>query len=195
MSPRCRRQTEPSPNNDQLILQLYVSWFYATYSLIESLSPTKTPSLYYYYIKLYILNGLVESFHHFVTATGDENDKQRDNAEYGGKWWPYSVVALEAEPSRLTRFQRLARGTRVRVIHDRQAVIAAFNHWEDVDLPDDWEASLGCDFIVENYDIGDSTYVLLKPGAFDETRYNVLQHHTHVFIHEAKQVIIELTKN
>ena len=33
----------------------------------------------------------------------------------------------------------------------------------------DWEASLGCDFIVENYDNGDSTYVLVKPGAFDET--------------------------
>ena len=72
--------------------------------------------------------------------------------------------------ARLTRFQQLTRGTRVRVVHDRQAVLAAFEAQDDVlGLPDDWEASLGCDFIVENYDNGDSTYVLVKPGAFDET--------------------------
>ena len=72
--------------------------------------------------------------------------------------------------ARLTRFQQLTRGTRVRVVHDREAVLAAFEAQDDVlGLPDDWEASLGCDFIVENYDNGDSTYVLVKPGAFDET--------------------------
>ena len=75
--------------------------------------------------------------------------------------------------ARLTRFQQLTRGTRVRVVHDRQAVLAAFEAQDDVlGLPDDWEASLGCDFIVENYDNQDSTYVLVKPGAFDETSHN-----------------------
>ena len=58
----------------------------------------------------------------------------------------------------------------LRGVHDRQAVLAAFEAQDDVlGRPDDWEASLGCDFIVENYDNGDSTYVLVKPGAFDET--------------------------
>ena len=75
--------------------------------------------------------------------------------------------------ARLTRFQQLTRGTRVRVVHDREAVLAAFEAQDDVlGLPDDWEASLGCDFIVENYDNQDSTYVLVKPGAFDETSHN-----------------------
>ena len=61
----------------------------------------------------------------------------------------------------------------VGVVHDREAVLAAFEAQDDVlGLPDDWEASLGCDFIVENYDNQDSTYVLVKPGAFDETSHN-----------------------
>ena len=75
--------------------------------------------------------------------------------------------------ARLTRFQKLARGTRVRVVDDRQVVLAAFEAQDDVlGLPDDWEASLGGDFVVENYDSGDSTYVLVKPGAYDETNHN-----------------------
>jgi len=51
-------------NNDQLILKLYVSWFFATFQLIESMV---VYDINYYDIKLYILNSLVESFHHFVT--------------------------------------------------------------------------------------------------------------------------------
>ena len=61
-----------------------------------------------------------------------------------------------------------ARGSRVRVVDDRRAVLAAFEAQDDVlGLPDDWEESLGNDFIVENYDSNDSTYIIVKPDAFD----------------------------
>ena len=75
---------------------------------------------------------------------------------------------------RLTRFQQLTRGTRVRVVDDRQAVLAAFEAQDDVlGQPDDWEASLGCDFIVEGCDSNDETYVLVKPDAYDEKSPNI----------------------
>ena len=64
-------------NNDQLILKLYVSWFYATFQLIESMV---VYDINYYDIKLYILNSLVESFHHFVTiyVTNDTLQRRTD---------------------------------------------------------------------------------------------------------------------
>ena len=63
--------------NDQLILKLYVSWFYATFQLIESMV---VYDINYYDIKLYILNSLVESFHHFVTiyVTNDTLQRRTD---------------------------------------------------------------------------------------------------------------------
>ncbi|KAJ8609483.1 hypothetical protein CTAYLR_005435 [Chrysophaeum taylorii] len=74
---------------------------------------------------------------------------------------------------KLTMFQKLARGTRVRVLDDRRAVLAAFEAQDDVlGLPDDWEESLGREFIVENYDANDSTYVIVRPDTFDEHEDN-----------------------
>ena len=74
---------------------------------------------------------------------------------------------------RLHLFQKLARGTRVRVVDDRRAVLAAFEAQDDVlGLPDDWEESLGNDFLVENYDSNDSTYIIVKPDAFDADNDN-----------------------
>ncbi|KAH8050253.1 hypothetical protein JL722_11457 [Aureococcus anophagefferens] len=68
---------------------------------------------------------------------------------------------------------KLARGTRVRVVDDRRAVLAAFEAQDDVlGLPDDWEESLGNDFLVENYDSNDSTYIIVKPDAFDADNDN-----------------------
>jgi len=85
---------------------------------------------------------------------------------------------INSEPAgvRLPRFQPLMQGSRVRVVDDRQAVLDAFKAQDDVlGLPDDWEASLGCVFIVVNYDGEDSTYVLAKPDAFDEAKGNPAQ--------------------
>ncbi|KAJ1451806.1 hypothetical protein M885DRAFT_528654 [Pelagophyceae sp. CCMP2097] len=73
----------------------------------------------------------------------------------------------------LSRFQKLAKGTRVRVVNDRTLVLAAFEAQDDVlGLPDDWEVSLGDEFVVENYDSNDSTYIIVKPDAFDELEDN-----------------------
>lgn len=73
----------------------------------------------------------------------------------------------------LTLYQRLDRGTHVRVQDDRAAVLRAFRDQEDVlALPTDWEESLGRDFVVENYDPNDYTYVLVRPDEFDEEKDN-----------------------
>ena len=68
---------------------------------------------------------------------------------------------------RLTMFQKLSRGTRVRVLNDRRLVIDAFQAQEDViSLPHEWESALGQDFIIENYDSFDSTYVIVHRDRF-----------------------------
>lgn len=101
----------------------------------------------------------------------------RDTASVAGIDLAWAEGAYEAiflsKGIRLTVFQKLARGTRVRVHDDRTTVLAAFEAQDDVlGLPDDWEVSLGHDFVVENYDTNDSTYLIVRPEIFDQHEDN-----------------------
>ena len=83
-------------------------------------------------------------------------------------------VSVALIRSRLVQAQQLARGTRVCVINDEQAVRAAFRAkdiWRLL-MPDSWHASLGGEFIVERHDQNDSTLLLVKPGAYNEHQAN-----------------------
>lgn len=106
-----------------------------------------------------------------------EMSRLRDKATAAGVDVTWADGAYDAvfctRGVRLSSFQNLARGTRVRILDDRRAVLAAFEAQDDVlGLPDDWEESLGRDFVVENYDINDSTYVIVRPELFEEHKDN-----------------------
>lgn len=96
--------------------------------------------------------------------------KLRDKAKSAGidVAWARDVVAAPARGVRLSTFHRLARGTRLKVIDDRNAVLDAFMAQDDVlGLPDDWEDSLGQDFVLEHVDSSDSTYFIVRPHDYD----------------------------
>jgi len=98
-------------------------------------------------------------------------ERKRDQAKQHAvdlEWAKSAYDAVFQVPgTRLTMFQKLSRGTRVRVLNDRRLVLDAFLAQEDVlSLPSDWEASLGQVFIVENYDLYDFTYVVVPGDRF-----------------------------
>ena len=90
--------------------------------------------------------------------------------------WPSGRrISLRGASSRLVQAQQLARGTRVCVINDGQAVREAFRAKDvwPLSMPDGWQASLGGEFIVERHDQNDSTLLLVKPGVtFNQDQAN-----------------------